>query len=177
MRRLSRDRELVSWFESWATIQADPGENAGSGVWKSWVKPGIFFPMATLRVLIADDHAGIRRSLRSLVLSHREWDVCGEAADGVQAVERTKELHPDLILMDVSMPRMNGIEAASKIHQEFPKTEILIVTQYDTPEMARLAEEAGAEGYIPKSEIWNSLVPAIESANRKRTNRAGHSQM
>lgn len=147
-------------------------ENASSGVWNGLPKVGIFLPMATLRVLIADDHAGIRRSLRSLVLSHSEWDVCGEAADGVQAVERAKELQPDLILMDVSMPRMNGIEAASQIHREFPKTEILIVTQYNTPEMARLVEEAGAEGYIPKSEIWNSLVPAIESTSRKRTKRA-----
>lgn len=169
-----RNLEIVSWFEYSAVIHADLGENASSGVWKRSQKAGIFRPMATLRVLIADDHAGIRRSLRSLVLSHREWDVCGEAADGVQAVERAKELHPDLILMDVSMPRMNGIEAASKIHREFPKTEILIVTQYDTPEMARLVEEAGAEGYIPKSEIWNSLVPAIESANRKRTSRGSH---
>ncbi len=130
----------------------------------------MFISMATLRILIADDHAGIRRSLRSLVLSHMEWDVCGEAADGLQAVERTKELQPDVILMDVSMPQMNGIEAASKIHQEFPNTDILIVTQYDTPEIARLAEEAGAKGYIPKSQIWNSLVPAIESSGRKRTN-------
>lgn len=128
--------------------------------------------MATLRVLIADDHAGIRRSLRSLVLSHREWDVCGEAADGVQAIERAKELQPDLILMDVSMPRMNGIEAASRIHRELPKTGILIVTQYNTPEIARLAEEAGAEGYIPKSEIWNLLIPTIESTSRKRTKSA-----
>lgn len=133
------------------------GENNNSGT------------MATLRILIADDHAGIRRSLRSLVLSHMEWDVCGEASDGLQAVERAKELHPDVILMDVSMPRMNGIEAASKIHQEFPRTEILIVTQYDTPEIARLAEQAGARAYIPKSEIWSSLLPALECADRIRT--------
>lgn len=128
--------------------------------------------MAQLRILIADDHAGLRRSLRSLVLSHIEWDVCGEAADGVQAVERAKELNPDVVLMDVSMPRMNGIEAASRIHREIPTTEILIVTQYDTPEIARLAEEAGAQGYIPKSEIWSCLIPAIESANQKRARRA-----
>jgi DNA-binding NarL/FixJ family response regulator len=130
--------------------------------------------MPLLRILIADDHAGIRRSLRSLLLSHIEWDVCGEAADGVQAVERTKELRPDIILMDVSMPRMNGIEAASRIHREFPRMEILIVTQFDSPEMARLAEAAGAQGYIRKSEIWSSLVPAIESANQKRVNRSSN---
>lgn len=127
--------------------------------------------MAQLRILIADDHAGLRRSLRSLVLSHMEWDVCGEASDGLQAVERTKELNPDLVLMDVSMPRMNGIEAASRIHRESPGTEILIVTQYDTPEMARLAQEAGAQGYVPKSEIWSCLIPAIESANQKKAHR------
>lgn len=126
--------------------------------------------MGVLRILIADDHPGIRRSLKSLVLSHMEWDVCGEATDGIQALERTKELRPDVTLLDVSMPRMNGIEAASRIHQEFPKTQILIVTQYDTPEMARLAHEVGARGYIPKSEIWSALVPAIESANRRKGN-------
>lgn len=129
---------------------------------------GQFEFMGALRILIADDHPGIRRSLKSLVRSHMEWDVCGEAADGIQALERAKELKPDVILLDVSMPRMNGIEAASIIHREFPRIEILIVTQYDTPEMARLAQEAGAQGYIPKSEIWSALVPAIESANRKK---------
>lgn len=151
------------------SIHLHLNENAHFDVWHGLETLVKLEEMAQLRILIADDHAGIRRSLRSLVLSQIEWNVCGEAADGVQAVERAKELRPDVILMDVSMPRMNGIEAASQIRRELPGTEILIVTQYNTPEMARLAEQAGAQGYISKSEIWSCLVPAIESANRKRT--------
>jgi len=133
--------------------------------------------MGALRILIADDHPGIRRSLRSLVLSHREWDVCGEAGNGLEAVEKAEQLHPDVILLDVSMPGMSGIEAASRIHGEIPQTQILIVTQHDSPLMARLAEEAGAQGYIPKSEIWSALLPAIETADRRRGNRRSRGKM
>jgi DNA-binding NarL/FixJ family response regulator len=120
-----------------------------------------------LRILIADDHPGVRRSLRSLVQSHIEWEVCGEAADGRDAVEEAKRLKPDIILLDVSMPRMNGIEATSLIRKEVPQSEILIVSQHESPEIARLAIEAGAQGYVPKSEICSALLPAIESADRK----------
>jgi DNA-binding NarL/FixJ family response regulator len=120
-----------------------------------------------LRILIADDHPAVRRSLRFLVQSHMEWDVCGEATDGVDAVEKAKQLKPDVILLDVSMPRMSGIEATPLIRKEVPQSEILIVSQHESPEIARLAIEAGAQGYVSKSEIWSALLPAIESANRK----------
>lgn len=127
--------------------------------------------MGALRILIADDHPGIRRSLRSLVLSHMEWDVCGEAEDGPEEVQKAEQLRPDVILLDVTMPGMSGIEVASRIHQKIPQTQILMVSQHDSPHLARLAAEVGAQDYIPKSEIWSALLPAIESADRERTRR------
>jgi two-component system, NarL family, nitrate/nitrite response regulator NarL len=121
-----------------------------------------------LRILIADDHPAVRRSLRSLVLSHADWDVCGEAYDGIDAVEKAKALRPDVVLLDISMPNMSGIEATPLIHQAVPQSGILIVSQYDSPEITRLVAAAGAQGYVPKSQVWNQLLPAIESAGRKQ---------
>ncbi len=124
-----------------------------------------------LRILIADDHPAVRSSLRSLVQRRRGWDVCGEAADGLDAIEKAKELKPDVVLLDLSMPRMSGIQAAPLIRKELPQSEILIVSQHEAPDIARLVSEAGAYGYIPKSEVWSALVPAIESADKKHSDR------
>jgi len=121
-----------------------------------------------LRILIADDHPGVRRSLRSLVQTHSEWNVCGEASDGLDAVEQARKLQPDVVLLDISMPRMNGIEATPLIHAAVPQSEILIVSQHESSEIARLIAEVGAQGYIPKSKIWRALLPAIESASKKK---------
>jgi DNA-binding NarL/FixJ family response regulator len=126
------------------------------------------------RILIVDDHPAVRRSLRSLVQSRAGWEVCGEAADGLDALEKAKQFKPDVILLDISMPRMNGIEATPVIHREVPQSEIFIVTQYETPEMARLVAEAGAQGYVPKSPVWTALVPAIESVVSPEGSKATH---
>jgi DNA-binding NarL/FixJ family response regulator len=123
--------------------------------------------MDMLRILIADDHPAVRRSLRSLVQTHADWDVCGEAFDGLDAVEKAKVLRPDIVLLDISMPNMSGIEATPLIHQAVPQSEILIVSQHDSPEITRLVAEAGAQGYVSKSEVWSQLLPAIESARHK----------
>jgi DNA-binding NarL/FixJ family response regulator len=125
--------------------------------------------METLRILIADDHALVRRSLRSLLLTHSSWDVCGEAVDGQDAVDKAKELHPDIVLLDVSMPRMTGLQAVPIIRHEVPESQILIVTQHDSNELSRRATEVGAQGFVVKSEATKYLVPAIEAAAERRS--------
>jgi len=125
--------------------------------------------METLRILIADDHALVRRSLRSLLLTHSNWDVCGEAVDGQDAVDKAKELRPDVVLLDVSMPRMTGLQAVPIIRLEVPESQILIVTQHDSNELSRRATEVGAQGFVVKSEATKYLVPAIEAAGERRS--------
>jgi DNA-binding NarL/FixJ family response regulator len=120
--------------------------------------------MAALRILIADDHALVRRMLKTLVQSHAEWLVCGEAANGRDAVDQARQLKPDIVLLDVSMPFMTGLEATPLIHREVPESEILIVTQHDSRELSQLAMEAGARGFVVKSEVARDLLPAIEAA-------------
>jgi len=124
--------------------------------------------METLRILIADDHALVRRSLRSLLLTHSNWDVCGEAVDGQDAVDKAKELRPDVVLLDVSMPRMTGLQAVPIIRLEVPESQILIVTQHDSNELSRHATEVGAQGFVVKSDVTKYLVPAIEAAGERR---------
>jgi DNA-binding NarL/FixJ family response regulator len=117
-----------------------------------------------LRILIADDAPLVRKSLKSLVESHEGWTICGEAADGEDAVKKALALVPDVILLDISMPILNGLEAAAQIKQSMPSAIIYIVTQHHSLEMARVAAEAGAYGYIAKICVAANLIPAIESA-------------
>src|SRR5271155_3111807 len=117
-----------------------------------------------LRILIADDAPHVRKSLKSLLESHEGWTICGEAADGEEAVKKALALVPDVILLDVSMPILNGLEAASQIKHSMPSAIIYIVTQHHSLEMARVAAQAGALGYIAKICVANDLISAIESA-------------
>jgi DNA-binding NarL/FixJ family response regulator len=117
-----------------------------------------------VRVLIADDHELVRRGLRSLLGTRPGWDICGEARDGLEAIEMTKDLQPDLILLDVTMPRLNGLEAARVIRREVPRTQILIVSQHATDEMSATALEAGARGYLSKSDVAEKLFPSMLDA-------------
>ncbi len=95
-----------------------------------------------------------------------DWTICGEAANGQEAVELVVKLHPDLVLLDITMPRMNGLTAAAKIRQPAPATKILIVSMHDSPVAAREALKAGADAFLPKSAGGFHLMRAIEAIFR-----------
>jgi PAS domain S-box-containing protein len=119
-----------------------------------------------MRVLVVDDHEVVRRGVRSLILSHAGYEICGEAVDGQDAVEQARALSPDLIVMDVSMPRLNGLEATPLIRTALPHAEVLILSQHDSAEMVRQAFKAGARGYVVKSSIGRDLLAALEAVSR-----------
>jgi|HubBroStandDraft_2_1064218.scaffolds.fasta_scaffold970606_1 DNA-binding NarL/FixJ family response regulator len=118
-----------------------------------------------LRILIADDVPMVRAGLKMLLEMHKGWSVCGEATDGKDAVEKALALAPDVILLDVSMPNLNGLQAAQLIHKDLPDANIYFVTQHHSLEMARAAADAGARGYIAKIQIPTDLIPVIEADN------------
>jgi PAS domain S-box-containing protein len=119
-----------------------------------------------MRVLIVDDHEVVRRGVRSLVLSQNKYEICGEAVDGQDAVEKAQALHPDVIVMDVTMPRLNGLEATRLLRHALPDCEVLILSQHESPEMARQAMNAGARGYVAKRSIAKDLLAALEKVSR-----------
>jgi two-component system, NarL family, sensor kinase len=118
-------------------------------------------PVVRRRILIADDHEVMRRGVRGLVESQEEWSVCGEAIEGNEAISKTRELHPDLLILDVSMPGVSGIEAARQILKDDPNMKILFFTMYDSPQMMREISNVGAWGYVAKARAGNDLVDAV----------------
>src|ERR1700722_2357479 len=101
-----------------------------------------------MQVLIVDDHAAVRDGIRSLLSSRPDWTICGEAADGIEAVEKTKSLQPDIVLMDISMPRMDGLEATRTILKEFPQCKVVIITQNDSSVARSQAATVGAKAFL-----------------------------
>lgn len=119
-----------------------------------------------MRVLVVDDHEVVRRGLTSLLLTQPECVICGEAAQGKEAIEKAIDLRPDVIVMDVSMPTLSGLEATRTIRTLLPSCEILVLSQHDSPEMVRQAFKAGARGYVVKSSAGNNLWEALEKVSR-----------
>ena len=113
------------------------------------------------KVMIVDDHAAVRRGVQSILESFPEWEFCGEATNGQEAVELAEELDPEIIIMDVSMPVLNGLEATRIIHGTRPKTKILLLTLHSSTELVRSAFRAGARGYVLKSDAENELMRAL----------------
>ena len=122
-----------------------------------------------MRVLVVDDHEIVRRGVCSLIQNQSSYDVCGEAIDGQDAVEKARDLNPDVIVMDVSMPRLNGLEATHLIRATLPDSEVLILSQHDSPEMVRQAFKAGARGYVVKSSIGRDLLAALDSVGNHQS--------
>jgi DNA-binding NarL/FixJ family response regulator len=121
-----------------------------------------------IRVLIADDHTLVAEGLRALIASQPGLEVVGQAADGREALRRSLELRPDVLVMDMSMPEMNGIEAARAIRARLPATQVVMVSMHSTPEYVQRALEAGALAYLVKRSASRELIAAIRAAHAGR---------
>jgi len=123
----------------------------------------------SIRILVADDHEIVRRGLRALLDAQPEWEVVGEAVSGREAVEKARQLTPDVAIIDVGMPELNGLEATRQILKALPQTEILILTMHESEQIVREVLDAGARGYVLKSDAGKDLVAAVEALCQHRT--------
>jgi len=122
--------------------------------------------MKKIKVLIVDDHTLVRQGIRSLLALTADIEIVGEAADGREAVEKVRRLEPDVVLMDLAMPKMGGLEATRRIRREFPATKVLAVTQYDDSEYVIPVIEAGARGFVTKMASPLELASGIQAVYR-----------
>lgn len=120
--------------------------------------------MDKIRILVVDDHAIMRDGIRALLGLHDDIEIVGEASEGKEAIEKALELTPDVVVMDIAMPGMDGLEATRRIRKKNPKIEVLVLTQHDNKEYILSAIKAGVTGYIPKKALGSDLVSAIRAA-------------
>ena len=120
------------------------------------------------RILIVDDHAVVRRGVRALLEMQKGWEVVGEAQTGREGVDLARRLRPDIVVLDVSLPELNGLDAARQIRRESPQSEILVLTMHHSEELARDVLQAGARGYVLKSDADENLIAAVESLRRHK---------
>ena len=124
--------------------------------------------MSQTRILVADDHEVVRNGIRSLLEAQPGWTVVGEAATGREALEKAKQLKPDVVILDISMPELDGLEAARRITKAAPQTEVLILTMYDSEQLVQEVLEAGARAYILKTDAGRELVTAVEALRQHK---------
>lgn len=129
--------------------------------------------MNAFRILIADDHQIFRLGLGALLGSHEGWEVCGEAANGRDAVQQCRRLRPDLVILDICMPELNGLDAARKIVKHNPSQRILILTDVDSDEVVRACLEVGVRGWVYKSDGAHELTTAVEALQRNNSSYSG----
>jgi len=119
-----------------------------------------------LRILVADDHEIVRKGLCALLRAQPDWDVCGEASNGREAVEKAMQLQPEVIILDVGMPSLNGLEATRQILKASPQVKILILTLHDSDQVVQEVLNAGARGFLLKSDAARDLVAAVDALRR-----------
>src|SRR3954453_20868052 len=125
--------------------------------------------MGTFRILIADDHEVVRKGLMALLQSQHDWQVWGEAGDGREAVDKAQQLKPDVVILDIGMPGLNGLEATRQILKSNPQARVLILTLHDSDQVVRDVLNAGARGFLLKSDAARDLVVAVEALRRDKT--------
>ena len=123
--------------------------------------------MPRLRILIAEDHDLIRKALRSFLENQPEWEVVGEARNGREAVQKALELQPQVAVLDIGMPELNGLDAAREILCVLPKTELIVLTTYEDPELRFEAGQLGVSSYVMKAHLAYDLVPALQAASAR----------
>ena len=125
--------------------------------------------MRAVHILLADDHEVVRKGLRALLEAQPSWKVIAEATDGRDAVEKAKELHPDVAIVDIGMPCLNGLEATRQIVKKAPRTRVLVLTMHDTNPLIQQVVKAGARGYVLKSDVASDLVAAVDALCHDQT--------
>ena len=142
-----------------------PGRDTGAMTNQTALRTGL----NNVRILVADDHDIIRRGLRELLLAKPGWEICGEAKTGKEAVRLAEQLKPDVMVVDISMPELNGLDAARQILKSDPNIGILILTIHFSDQLVREVIDSGARGYILKSDTDRELVSAVEALANRRT--------
>jgi len=125
--------------------------------------------MNRLRILVADDHEIVRRGLVALIKGHPDWEVCAECDDGRRAVEKARELKPDITILDIGMPILNGLEATRQILRDNPNIRVLVLTITDTDQVVQAVLDAGARGFLLKSDAARDLIMAVDALHHNRT--------
>lgn len=120
------------------------------------------------RILLADDHEIVRRGLCALLRAQPDWEVCGEAGNGREAVEKAIQLKPEVVILDIGMPQLNGLDATRQILRANPQTKVLILTLYDSDQVVQEVLNAGARGFLLKSDAARDLVAAVEALRRDK---------